>query len=82
MECNAHLFCCEVSPTEGPYDHCQSDDLGLYSRSQVRLKTTVLFNLQYIEQYLSYYIQTLYDGRLMDALHAHTRFDDLDLGAR
>ena len=42
----------------------------------------LLFNLQYIEQYLSYYIHTLYDGRLMDALHAHTRFDDLDLGAR
>ena len=29
---------CEDSPTKGLYDHCQSDDLDLRSRSQVRLK--------------------------------------------
>ena len=31
---------------------------------------------------LSYYIQTCDDGRLMDVLYAHARFDDLDLDAR
>ena len=30
-------FCCENSPTKGLYDHCQSDDLDLHSRSQVHL---------------------------------------------
>ena len=40
------------------------------------------FNLQYLRQYVSYYIQTWHDGRLMDALYAHSRFDDLDLDAR
>ena len=37
------------------------------------------FYLQYLGQYLSYYIQTCHDGRLMDAIYAHARFDDLDL---
>ena len=36
---NAHQVCCEDSPTKGLYDHCQSDDLDLHSRSQVRLKS-------------------------------------------
>ena len=45
-------------------------------------QTWLLFNLQYLEQYLSYYIQPWYDGRLMDAIHAHVRFDSLDLDAR
>ena len=35
---NAHQVCCEDSRTEGLYDHCQSDDLDLYSRSQMLLK--------------------------------------------
>ena len=36
---NAHEICCEDSPTKGLYyDHCQSDDLDLHSRSLVRLK--------------------------------------------
>ena len=35
---NAHQVCCEDSPTKGLYDHCQSDDLDLHSRSQVHLK--------------------------------------------
>ena len=30
--------CYEDSPTNGQYDHYQSDDLDLHSRSQVRLK--------------------------------------------
>ena len=40
------------------------------------------FNLQYLRQYESYYIQTWHDGRLMDARHAHAHFNDLDLDAR
>ena len=39
---NAHQVCCEDSPTKGIYiyiyAHCQSDDLDLHLRSQVRLK--------------------------------------------
>ena len=31
-------FCCEDSPTTGLYEHGQSDDVDLHSRSQVRLK--------------------------------------------
>ena len=35
---NAHHLCCEDSQTKGRNDHCQSDDLDLHARSQVRLK--------------------------------------------
>ena len=35
---NAHGVCFEDSPTKGLYDHCQSDDFDLRSRSHVRLK--------------------------------------------
>ena len=37
--------------------------------------------MQCLIQYLSYYIQTWHDGRRMDALYAHGRFDDLGLDA-
>ena len=33
-----HQPCCENSPTKGRYDHFQSGDLDLHSRSQVRLR--------------------------------------------
>ena len=36
------------------------------------------FILQYLRQYVSYYIQTWHNGTLMDALYAHARFDDLN----
>ena len=81
----AHQVYCEDSPTKGLYyDHCQSDDLDLHSSSQVRLKR-LLFKLQYLRQYLSYYIQTWHDhddDKLMDATYAHARFNDLDHDAR
>ena len=35
---NDNEVCCEDSPTKGLNDHCQTDDLVLHSRSQVRLK--------------------------------------------
>ena len=75
---NSHQLCCEDSPTKGLYDHCQSGDLDLHSRSQVHLK----FNLRYLRQYFSYCIQTWNACRLMDARYAYARFDDLDLDAR
>ena len=43
------------------YDHCQSDDLDFHSRSQMCLKLDYFFNLQYLGQYLSCYIQTWHD---------------------
>ena len=42
---NAHQVCCEVSPTTGVHKLCQSDELDLYSRSQLRLKLDTLFYL-------------------------------------
>ena len=41
----------------------------------------IRFSLQYLRTYLSSYIHTWHGGRLMDALYAHARFDDLDLDA-
>ena len=78
---NAHQLCCEGSPTKC---HWQTDDHDLQSRSKVRLKLDYLTFLQvYIGQYVSYYIQTWHDGRLMDAIYyAHARLGDLDPDAR
>ena len=39
----------------------------------------LICNLQYPGQYLICYMQTWLDGRIMDVIYAHTRFDDLDL---
>ena len=39
---NDHHLCGEDSPIKGLHDHCHSDDLALYSRSQVRLKLDYL----------------------------------------
>ena len=76
---NAHHVCCEDRPTKGLYDHCQYDELGLHSRSQVRPKLDyLLLDLQYFGHYLSYCTQTWHDGRLIDAIYAHDRFDYLD----
>ena len=33
-----HQVCCEDGPTKCLYDHCQSDNLDLHSRSLVHLK--------------------------------------------
>ena len=56
----------------------QGHDLDVTSASQ----TWLLFNLQYLGQYLSYYIQTWHVGSLVDAIDAHARFDYIDLDAR
>ena len=69
--------CCKDCPTKCLYI-CQSDDLDLHSRSPEHLKLLLLFNLQYLGQYLSCSIQTWHDIRLMDVLYAHSHFDDLD----
>ena len=45
-------------------------------------QTGLLFKLQYLRQYLSYYVLTWYDGRLMDAIYAQAHFNDPDLDAR
>ena len=50
------------------YDR-QSDALDLHLRSDVRLKLDYFFNLQYLGQYLSYYIQIWHDGIIMDAIY-------------
>ena len=64
------------------YDHhCMT--IALHSRSHVRIKRDYFLTLQYLGgHYLSYYIQNWHNGRFMDALYAHARFDDLDLDAR
>ena len=70
--------------TKGLYDRCYSDDLYLHSRSQVRLKLDYFLacNISDNNVFVSHHIQTWHDGRLMDAIYAHARFDDLDLDAR
>ena len=48
-------------------DHCQSVDLGLHSRSQLRVNRTV-FYLQYLGHYLSY---TFKFGMMVDFYGCH-----------
>ena len=67
-----YYICCEESPTNGIYDHCQSNDHDLHARIQVSLNVEYFFNLQYLGQSLSYCIRTWHDGRRMHGL-------DLDL---
>ena len=74
---NTHHVCCEDSPIHGLYDHCQSDDLDLHSRSHVRLKLDYFFYLQYLRQYFSYCIQTWHDGRLMHCLELDLHFENV-----
>ena len=45
-------------------------------------QTWLLFNLQYLGQYLSYYSQTWHDGWPIHGIYVHFRFDDLDLDSR
>ena len=78
---NAHDVCCEDSPSKGLrlYDHCQSEDLDLHSRSQLRLKLDYVLTCNMSDNILSYYNQTWRDGRLMHDIRTHARFDGLDL---
>ena len=78
---NANQVCCDDSPTKGLYDHL-SIQWPLFSvKVTSASQTWLLFNLQYLGQYLNSYIQTFHDGRLMDALYIypHAHFYDLDL---
>ena len=79
---NVHHVCCEDSPTKGLCEDCQSDDPDfIQGHTCVSNFTSLLFNLQYLKQYLSYYIHTWHDGRHMDVRYVHARFDDLGLDA-
>ena len=64
------------------YDHCQSDGLGLYSRSQVRLKLDCFLtcNTSDIPWVITFKLGKTVD--LWIALYVRARFDDLDLDAR
>ena len=67
---NAHQTCYEDDPIKGlwpvpvrwPWPPCK-----VTSASQ----TWLLFNLQYLGQYISYYIQTWHDGSLMHGIDSH-----------
>ena len=63
---NPHQVCCEDRPTKGLHDQCQSDDLDLQGHKCVSNWST--FYLQYLGQYVSYFIQTWHDGRLTDTI--------------
>ena len=71
---NTHHVCCEDSPNKGLHMTIASP----MTLTVIQDETGLLFNLQYLGQYVSYYIQMWHDGRLMDALYAHASFDDLD----
>ena len=45
--------------------------LTIIIQSHKCVSNVTIFILQYLTQYFSYCIQTLHDGRLMDALYAH-----------
>ena len=88
---NANHVCCEDSPSYGLYGHRQSDDLALYSRSQMRVKRDIHFFYHvasiiaiYRTIFFSYVMHTWNDGRLMRGIIIciHALFDDLDLDAR
>ena len=69
----------------------QSDDIALHavkvttvSSNLTKCQTCTVIAILYLGQYLtkSYGIQTLHDGRLVQGISAHARFDYIDLDAR
>ena len=77
---NVHHVCCKYSRTKRLHNHCQSVDLAFHSRSQVRPKHDYFLTYNISDSIkLSSYIKIWHDGRLVDALHTHARFDDLDI---
>ena len=76
---NTHHVCCEYSPTKGLHDHCQSDDLDLHSRSQVRLKRDYYLICNISDNYNQTCIAV---DLWMPYNYAHASFYDLDLDAR
>ena len=67
--------------TKGLYDHCQSDDLDLHSRSQVRLQLDIFLTCNISDNIQAI---TFKLGMTVDLWmpYAHARFDDLGLDAR
>ena len=74
---NARQVRCEDSLSKCLYDHCQSDDLDLHSKSQMRLELDYLLTCNISDNIEAITcIQTGHDGRLMHGIHTH--FDDFD----
>ena len=66
---NAHQVCDEDSPTKGLYDHCQSDELDLHSRSQVRLELDYFLTCNISDNIKAFKLGIT--GRLMDAIYVY-----------
>ena len=82
---NPHQVCFEDSPIKGPLLSFLSPMTLLFTqRSQLRHKlgNCSTCTITAIRQYLCYGIRTWRDGRRMQGMYAHARFDDLDLYAR
>ena len=79
---NIHQVCCEDSPTKGQYDRCQSGDLNRYSRSQLCLKRFCFLTCNISDNISAILHSTWHDGRRLDAIYTHARFDDFDLDAK
>ena len=85
MNClsHPHQVCCEDSPSKGPYGHCQSDDLDLHSRSQVRLQLDYFLTCNISDDI---YANAFKLGMAVDlytrGTYRHARLDDLDFDAR
>ena len=77
---SAHQVYCEDSPTKGLFEHCQSDDLDLHSRSHVHLKLDDFLACNILDNILAI-IKTWHGGWLIyiHVYYAHVRFDDLEL---
>ena len=61
-------FAVKIVRLKGLYDHCQSDDLDLHSRSCVQLELDYGLTGNIWDKYLSCYIQTWHDGRRWDTI--------------
>ena len=74
---NAHHVCCEDSPIKGLYNRCQSDDLDLHSRSQLRLKLDSVLTCSWIVRSRTNIYSIAF--KLGVTVHIHAHFDDLAL---
>ena len=70
----------EIVPTKGLYDHRQSNDLDLHSRSQLHLKIDNFFTctIIVIPRTVAFKLRMMVD-LCMAYIYAHARFDDLGL---
>ena len=71
---NAHQVCCEDSPPKRSHTTITNPMTTTFIQGHTCISNLTTFNLQYIGQYLSYYIQSWHGGRLMHGLELDLDF--------